>query len=362
MCPSFSDGSFEEALFVTNPVLSIRGLTTEFVTPGGIVRAVNDVSWDIYPGETLGVVGESGSGKSVTAMSILGLIQSPPGRIVSGEILFDGRDLLKMSSKELRQVRGSGIGMIFQDPMTSLNPVMPVGQQIAEALRLHDHQMSRADARARAIELLTMVGVPNPEGRFDQYPHEHSGGMRQRAMIAMAIANDPKVLIADEPTTALDVTIQAQVLDVLRTAQERTNAATILITHDLGLIAEHADRVIVMYGGKVVEVADVYSLFSAPRHPYTLGLMSSLPRLDVDLERLDPIPGAPPNPIKLPSGCSFHPRCRVSRDREICRTEEPLLHQVRPGQQAACHFSEEVPAEMAAVSREMGADLGSSGA
>jgi len=354
---------------VGSPVLSIRGLTTEFVTAAGVVSAVNDVSWDLYPGETLGVVGESGSGKSVTAMSILGLIQSPPGRIVAGEILLEGRDLLRMSAKELRNLRGSEIGMIFQDPMTSLNPVLPVGQQIAEALRLHDRRMGRDVARTRTIELLTMVGVPNPEGRYDQYPHEHSGGMRQRAMIAMAIANDPKVLIADEPTTALDVTIQAQVLDVLRAAQERTNAATILITHDLGLIAEHADRVIVMYGGKVVEVADVFSLFSVPRHPYTLGLMSSLPRLDVDLQRLDPIPGAPPNPINLPTGCSFHPRCRVSKGREICRTEVPPLYDVgstvtsdRGGQQAACHFSEEVPAEMAVVSREMGARLGSAGA
>jgi oligopeptide/dipeptide ABC transporter ATP-binding protein len=346
---------------VSNPVLSIRGLTTEFVTPGGVVKAVNDVSWDLYPGETLGVVGESGSGKSVTAMSILGLVASPPGRIAGGEILFEGRDLLKMSAKELRRLRGSEIGMIFQDPMTSLNPVLTVGQQIAEIIRLHDRKVSREQARARAIELLTMVGVPNPEGRYDQYPHEHSGGMRQRAMIAMAIANDPKVLIADEPTTALDVTIQAQVLEVLRTAQERTNAATILITHDLGVIAEHADRVVVMYGGKVVEVADVFSIFAAPRHPYTLGLMSSLPRLDVDLRRLDPIPGSPPNLVDLPQGCSFQPRCRVSKGRGICLTQAPTLHDVGGGQRAACHFSEEVPAEMAEVSREMGAKLGSSG-
>ncbi|MDP9460279.1 MAG: ABC transporter ATP-binding protein [Actinomycetota bacterium] len=346
---------------MNDPVLSIRGLTTEFVTPAGVVKAVNDVSWDLYPGETLGVVGESGSGKSVTAMSILGLIPSPPGRIVAGEILLEGRDLLKAPAKELRRLRGSEIGMIFQDPMTSLNPVLTVGEQIAEALRLHSRELSRAEARGRAVELLTMVGVPNPEGRYDQYPHEHSGGMRQRAMIAMAIANDPKVLIADEPTTALDVTIQAQVLDVLRTAQQRTNAATILITHDLGLIAEHADRVIVMYGGKVVEIADVQATFAAPRHPYTLGLMSSLPRLDVDLQRLDPIPGSPPNLIDLPTGCPFHPRCRVSKGREICRTEEPPLYDVGGGQRAACHFSEEVPAEMAVVSREMGADLGSSG-
>jgi oligopeptide/dipeptide ABC transporter ATP-binding protein len=291
-------------------------------------------------------------------MSILGLVPCPPGRIAAGAILFDGRDLLQMPEKQLRHLRGRDIGVIFQDPMTSLNPVLTVGDQIAEALRLHDRALSRGDARSRTIELLTSVGVPNPEVRYDQYPHEHSGGMRQRAMIAMAIANNPKVLIADEPTTALDVTIQAQVLDVLRTAQERTNAATIMITHDLGLIAENADRVVVMYGGKVVEVADVFSIFAACRHPYTLGLMSSLPRLDVDVEQLEPIPGSPPNLIDLPTGCAFHPRCRVSKGREICRTEVPPLRDVGDGQQAACHFSDEVPAEMAVVSDEMGARLG----
>jgi oligopeptide/dipeptide ABC transporter ATP-binding protein len=332
----------EEALPVTDPVLSIRGLTTEFVTPAGVVKAVSDVSWDLYPGETLGVVGESGSGKTVTAMSILGLVQCPPGRIVSGEILFDGQDLLRMPEKSLRQLRGREIGMIFQDPMTSLNPVLTVGDQIAEALRLHDRGLSRDDARSRAIKLLTSVGVPNPEGRYDQYPHEHSGGMRQRAMIAMAIANDPKVLIADEPTTALDVTIQAQVLDVLRTAKEQTAAATILITHDLALIAEHADRVVVMYGGKVVEVADVFSIFASCRHPYTLGLMSSLPRLDVDLEQLEPIPGSPPNLIDLPTGCAFHPRCRFARLPEPCETEVPELRLMRYGHKSACHFAEEL--------------------
>jgi oligopeptide/dipeptide ABC transporter ATP-binding protein len=343
---------------MSDPVLSVRGLVTEFVTPAGVVKAVDGVSWDVHPGETLGVVGESGSGKSVTAMSILGLIARPPGRIVAGEILLEGRDLLKMSEQELRRLRGKEIGMIFQDPMTSLNPVLTVGAQIAEAFRLHDRSMTSAEARARSVELLALVGVPNPEGRYDQYPHEHSGGMRQRAMIAMAIANDPLVLIADEPTTALDVTIQAQVLDVLRTAQERTNAATVLITHDLGLIAENADRVVVMYGGKVVEVADVHAIFAAPRHPYTLGLMSSLPRLDADLEQLAPIPGSPPNLIDLPPGCSFHPRCRVSRGRELCRTQVPPLYDVGGGQRSACHFSDEVPAEMAAVSREIGAELG----
>jgi oligopeptide/dipeptide ABC transporter ATP-binding protein len=346
---------------VTDPVLSIRGLTTEFVTPAGVVKAVTDVGWDLYPGETLGVVGESGSGKTVTAMSILGLVPCPPGRIVAGEILFDGQDLLQMPEKALRQLRGRDIGMIFQDPMTSLNPVLTVGEQTAEALRLHDRGLSRDDARSRAIELLKSVGIPHPEGRYDQYPHEHSGGMRQRAMIAIAIANDPKVLIADEPTTALDVTIQAQVLDVLRTAQERTGAATILITHDLALIAEHADRVVVMYGGKVVEIADVFSIFSSCRHPYTLGLMSSLPRLDVDLEQLEPIPGSPPNLIDLPTGCSFHPRCRVSKGREICRTAVPPLRDVGGGQLSACHFADEVPGETAVVSGEMGTRPGTDG-
>ena len=343
---------------MSDPVLSVRGLVTEFVTPGGVVRAVDDVSWELHRGEVLGVVGESGSGKSVTAMSILGLIQRPPGRIVAGEILFDGQDLLTMSEQQLRRLRGKDIGMIFQDPMTSLNPVLTVGAQIAEAFLLHDRTMGKAEARERTIELLALVGVPNPEGRYDQYPHEHSGGMRQRAMIAMAIANDPQVLIADEPTTALDVTIQAQVLDVLRTAKERTNAATVLITHDLGLIAENADRVVVMYAGKVVEVAGVREVFAAPRHPYTLGLMSSLPRLDADLEQLAAIPGSPPNLIDRPPGCAFHPRCRVSKGREVCRTQVPPLHDVGGGQRSACHFHEEVPAEMAVVSREIGADLG----
>jgi oligopeptide/dipeptide ABC transporter ATP-binding protein len=343
---------------VIDPVLSIRGLTTEFVTPAGVVKAVTDVGWDLYPGETLGVVGESGSGKTVTAMSILGLVPCPPGRIVAGEILFGGRDLLQLPEKLLRQLRGREIGMIFQDPMTSLNPVLTVGDQIAEALRLHDRSLSRDDARARVIELLTSVGVPNPEVRYDQYPHEHSGGMRQRAMIAMAIANNPAVLIADEPTTALDVTIQAQVLDVLRTAQQQTAAATVLITHDLALIAENADRVVVMYGGRVVEVADVFAIFDSCRHPYTLGLMSSLPRLDTDLEQLEPIPGSPPDLIDLPTGCAFHPRCRLSKGRERCRREVPQLRDVGGGQLSACHFADEVPAEAAVVAGEMGTQLG----
>ena len=342
---------------MSQPVLSVRDLQTEFRTDDGVVHAVDHVSYDLYPGETLGVVGESGSGKSVTVLSVLGLIPQPPGRIVGGEVIFEGRDLLKLSDRELRKVRGKDVAMIFQDPMTSLNPVLRVGYQIAEALLSHDRQLSDGAARRRSVELLEGVGVPNAEERFDSYPHEYSGGMRQRAMIAMAMANKPKVLIADEPTTALDVTIQAQVLEVLASAQRETNAATILITHDLGLIAEMADRVVVMYGGKVVEVGDVTSIFHAPRHPYTLGLMASLPRLDLDLERLSPIPGQPPSLITLPPGCSFHPRCRVARGREQCRTEVPPLYETGAGHRSACHFHTEVAEEARKVGQEIGVDL-----
>jgi oligopeptide/dipeptide ABC transporter ATP-binding protein len=339
------------------PVLSIRGLTTEFETPDGIVKAVNGVSYDVYPGETLGVVGESGSGKSVTVMSLLGLIPQPPGRITAGEAIFEGRDLLTLSRSELRQVRGKDIGMIFQDPMTSLNPVHKVGDQIAEAMTVH-RNLSDDEARAETIEILDLVGVPNADQRFDQYPHEYSGGMRQRAMVAMAIANSPKLLIADEPTTALDVTIQAQVLDVLTKAKEESHAATILITHDLGLVAEMADRVVVMYGGKVVEAGDVFTIFHSPRHPYTLGLMSSLPRLNQDLKRLEPIVGQPPSLIDLPPGCSFHPRCRLSRGRDRCRTEvPPLLQTDASGHLSACHYADEVGTEMSRVEAETGVTL-----
>jgi oligopeptide/dipeptide ABC transporter ATP-binding protein len=340
------------------PVLAIRNLVTEFKTSDGVVNAVNEVSYEVYPGETVGVVGESGSGKSVTVMSVLGLIPEPPGRIAGGEIIFQGRDLLQLSPAELRKVRGAEIGMIFQDPMTSLNPVHRVGHQIAEAMIVH-RDLSQSEARSETVDLLSRVGVPNAESRFDQYPHEYSGGMRQRAMVAMAIANSPKLLIADEPTTALDVTIQAQVLDVLTAAKEKSGAATIMITHDLGLIAEMADRVVVMYGGKVVEEGDVFTIFSEPRHPYTLGLLSSLPRLDQDLTRLEPIVGQPPSLINLPSGCSFHPRCRMSRGRDRCRTEVPDLLQIdRAGHRSACHYADEVPEELRRVARETGARLG----
>jgi oligopeptide/dipeptide ABC transporter ATP-binding protein len=341
---------------MSQPVLSIRNLVTEFHTDDGVVKAVDGVSYDLYPGETLGVVGESGSGKSVTVLSALGLVPQPPGRVTGGEVLFDGRDLLRMKDTELRALRGKDLAMIFQDPMTSLNPVFTVGDQIAETLR-HHQGMDDRDARAKSVTLLERVGVPDAKARFDQFPHEYSGGMRQRAMIAMAIANQPKVLIADEPTTALDVTIQAQVLGVLAEAREETHAATVLITHDLGLVAEMADRVVVMYGGKVVETGDVRTIFHEPRHPYTLGLMASLPRLDTDLDRLAPIPGQPPSLIHLPPGCSFHPRCRLYQGREKCRAEEPALAQTDDGHLAACHFSHELEAERRRVEQEIGADL-----
>jgi len=322
------------------PLLSIEDLTVDFRTDDGIVHAVDGVSYAVETGEIVGVVGESGSGKSVTAMSVLGLIRQPPGVVRGGRILFHGEDLRAASARRLREIRGNGIAMIFQDPMTALNPVMRVGQQIVEALRMHTDGLSRTAARDRAVELLRMVGVPNPEKRVLQYPHEFSGGMRQRAMIAMAIANGPELLIADEPTTALDVTIQAQVLELLRTAQRETGAATILITHDLGVVAEMADRVVVMYAGRVVEDADVTSLFAQPRHPYTVGLLGSVPRIDSD-DILASVPGSPPNMIQLPSGCSFHPRCPLARER--CRTEEPVLTDIG-GRKSACHFHDELRA------------------
>ena len=326
------------------PVLSIKNLVVEFKTDDGIVHAVDGISYDIFPGETLGIVGESGSGKSVSTLSILGLIPQPPGRIVSGTAMFKGKDLLKLKKRELRAFRGDEVAMIFQDPMTSLNPVLKVGYQLAEAIKTHYPKVSDRDVRKRVVDLLTLVGVPNPDQRYDQYPHEFSGGMRQRAMIAMAIANSPSLLIADEPTTALDVTIQAQVLEVLKTVQIATNAATILITHDLGIVAELCERVLVMYAGRVVESGDVRTIFQNPRHPYTIGLMDSLPKLTEDEEWLRPIPGQPPSLISRPSGCAFHPRCFLSQGRLRCREEVPSLRVVDGGDEhyAACHFAEEL--------------------
>jgi peptide/nickel transport system ATP-binding protein len=336
-----------------DPIISVRDLVVEFETREGTVHAVDGVSFDVYPGEALGIVGESGSGKSVSAMSILGLVAKPAGRVIGGQVLYRGRDTRTMSPRELRQLRGKDIAMVFQDPMSSLNPVVKVGDQIEEALRIKAPAMTAAAARRRAIELLELVGVPDPARRADQYPHQFSGGMRQRAMIAMAISNEPSVLIADEPTTALDVTIQAQVLEVLGIAQRETNSATMLITHDLGVVAEFAERVVVMYGGRVIEQGTAAEMFASPRHPYTVGLLSSLPRLDSQTDKLATIPGLPPSAIDRPSGCAFHPRCRMSNGRAQCITERPELEGAADGQRAACHFSGEVPAFKRAIELEL---------
>jgi peptide/nickel transport system ATP-binding protein len=310
---------------MAEPLLSIRDLAVEFRTEDGVVHAVDGISYDVFPGETLGIVGESGSGKSVSTLALLGLIPQPPGRIASGTAMFKGVDLLKMKKKELQRFRGDEVAMVFQDPMTSLNPVLKIGFQLGESIKTHYPKVPAKEVKSRVVDLLRLVGVPNPETRVNQYPHEFSGGMRQRAMIAMAIANSPSLLIADEPTTALDVTIQAQVLEVLKRVQEETEAATILITHDLGIVAEMCERVIVMYAGRIVEFGDVQTIFSAPRHPYTIGLMDSLPKLTEDEEWLRPIPGAPPSLINRPTGCAFHPRCFLSQGRPQCREEIPEL-------------------------------------
>jgi oligopeptide transport system ATP-binding protein len=318
------------------PLMQVSNLTTRFYIEEGTVYAVNGISYELSQGETLGIVGESGCGKSVHALSIMRLIPSPPGEIVDGSVLFRGRDLLKASDDEMRQVRGGEIAMVFQDPMTSLNPVFTVGDQIAEALRLH-MGMNRNQALDRAAELLDMVGIPEARARLDSYPHEFSGGMRQRAMIAMGLSCMPQVLIADEPTTALDVTIQAQILDLVKRLREKIGMAIIWITHDLGIIAGLADRVLVMYAGFIVETASVKELYKNPLHPYTLGLLSSLPRVDKDRitgERLIPIRGLPPNLIDLPPGCPFVPRCPYATER--CTLENPTLSEAAPDHQIAC--------------------------
>jgi peptide/nickel transport system ATP-binding protein len=305
------------------PLLRLDNLKTYFYTDDAVVRAVDGVSYDIGPGETLAVVGESGSGKSVTALSILRLIPQPPGKIVDGQILFKGRDLLKLSPAEMRAVRGKEISMIFQEPMTSLNPVYTCGEQIIETVVLHE-RVDRTTARRRAIEMLELVGIPAARQRVDEYPHQMSGGMRQRVMIAMALACKPSILIADEPTTALDVTIQAQILELLKQLQAELGMAVILITHDLGVVAETADRVAVMYAGRVVEYSDVRSTFTRPLHPYTAGLQASLPTLGVKRDSLRVIPGNVPNPAHFPVGCRFHPRCPVML-RPLCLNDPDLV-------------------------------------
>jgi len=315
------------------PLLSVEDLNVRFWTRRGTVHAVNGITFDIAPGETLGIVGESGCGKSVTSLAILGLL-SRNGRVDSGRAVFQGRDLIRQSDRALRTVRGKEIAMIFQDPMTSLNPVLTVGRQIREALETH-FGMDRKQAEATATEALERVGIPSPEVRIKDYPHQFSGGMRQRAMIAMALACKPKLLIADEPTTALDVTIQAQILDLLRALVAEENAALILITHDLGVVAGMCERVNVMYAGMFMETGSADQLFATPRHPYTLGLLQSVPRLDAARRaRLQPIEGAPPNMLQLPSACPFQPRCRF--DIDLSRREVPSLVEIEPGHHVAC--------------------------
>jgi peptide/nickel transport system ATP-binding protein len=319
-------------------LLDIRGLRTDFATDDGIVHAVDGVDLALDRGETLGVVGESGCGKTVTALSVLKLIAMPPGRIAGGEILWRGRDLVRLAPREMRDIRSKEIAIVFQEPMTSLNPVHAVGDQIAEVIRRHEGVGRRA-ARERAVEMLRLVHIPNPERRAHDYPHQFSGGMRQRVMIAMALACQPKLVIADEPTTALDVTIQAQILDLLQDMKERFGMAVMLITHAMGVVAETAQRVVVMYAGKVVEEADVDSLFADPRHPYTQGLIRSIPRIDLDSEhksRLQTIGGSVPILINPAPGCRFAPRCRHVMS--VCREREPVLREIAPGHRMACHL------------------------
>ena len=342
------------------PLLELKDLNIAFNTERGQIRPVRDVSYSIYPGQTLAVVGESGCGKSVTALSILRLIPTPPGKVLSGEVLMEGRDLLKLSEPEMRQVRGRDIAMIFQEPMTSLNPVYTIGEQIAEAVMLHQ-KLNRKQAYEAAEEAMRDVGISDPGRRLYEYPHQMSGGMRQRVMIAMALSCKPKLLIADEPTTALDVTIQAQILELLRKLQREKGMSILLITHDLGVVAENADVVAVMYASRIVECAPVEELFDHPLHPYTEGLLKSVPKLGAHSERLISIPGAVPNPAKFPAGCKFHPRCPRTRQAAMtpqaqtvevvtpeerfkvlnqCATQEPVLREILYNHWAACHLVE----------------------
>jgi peptide/nickel transport system ATP-binding protein len=314
-----------------SPLLEVLDLSTRFAVEGGEFRAVDGVSFTLESGRTLGIVGESGCGKSVTALSIMGLVPQPPGRIAGGEIRFDGTNLLELPAAAMRELRGDRISMIFQEPMSSLNPAFTVGEQIVEGILCH-RRIGREAAKAHAIEMLRRVRIPSPERRFDDYPHRLSGGMRQRAMIAMALACEPRLLIADEPTTALDVTIQAQILDLMRTLRAETGTAIILITHDLGVVAELADDVVVMYSGRIVERAPVERLFAEPQHPYTIGLLGSIPKVNLDQDRLAAIEGQVPN--ARVAGCQFHPRCPFAEAQ--CRREEPPLVRLANGHEAAC--------------------------
>ena len=319
-------------------LLSVENISTHFFTEDGVAQAVQDVSFSIKNGKTFALVGESGCGKSVTALSIMRLIAGPQGKIVSGKIVFDGKNLLELNEKQMRNIRGNKIAMIFQEPMTSLNPVYTVGNQIVEAIRLHQKKPME-QAWADTVEMLHKVGIPDPERRVSEYPHQMSGGMRQRVMIAMAVSCQPKLLIADEPTTALDVTIQAQILDLLDKLQEQNGMSILLITHDLGVVAERADDVAVMYASRIVEVAESKVLFEGPLHPYTQGLLRSLPRLGISAKRLQTIAGTVPDPLHFPTGCKFHPRCPIGNSDKRCQSIEPGLRQVCDGRCVACWYA-----------------------
>ncbi|RLE22986.1 MAG: ABC transporter ATP-binding protein [Actinobacteria bacterium] len=329
---------------IGKPLLSVDNLGVGFKTDAGVVQAVTDVSFEIYPGEVLAVVGESGSGKSVTALALMRL--HPGNTETTGDVMFDGMDILNLTEPQMRSIRGRDIAMIFQDPMTAMNPVFSVGEQIVEAIRVHN-DISKKAAWSRAVDLLQLVGVPEPKQRASQYPHEYSGGMRQRAMIAMAISNDPKLLIADEPTTALDVTVQAQVMEVLHDVQEATGSAMMLITHDLGLVAGSADRVQVMYASRLMETGSVDEIFYESRNPYTRALLASIPDLETTRERLDPIPGNPPSLLRPPSGCAFRPRCSMAAD--VCSESVPELITIEGPHASRCHRIAEIEAEVAAM-------------
>jgi peptide/nickel transport system ATP-binding protein len=329
-----------------NALLQVKDLRTYFHTEDGIVKAVDGVTFDVYAGETLGIVGESGCGKSVTSLSVMRLLDEK-GEIAGGEIIFEGKNVMAIPESQMMKIRGNDMAMIFQEPMTALNPVFTIGFQIMEAILLHQ-DVNKEQARKMAIDMLRKVGIPEPEKRVDEYPHELSGGMRQRAMIAMALSCNPKLLFADEPTTALDVTIQAQILELMKSLQEQYGMALVMITHDLGVIAEMAQRVVVMYAGKVVEYAEVHTLFKKPRHPYTWGLMNAIPKLDEDREVLYNIPGVVPDPLDFPDGCRFNTRCPLATDK--CRKEEPPLVEVDENHTSACWYVDKL-VEMIKVSR-----------
>ena len=323
-----------------SPLLEVKNLRTHFYTFEGVVKAVDGVSYDLEEGETLGLVGESGCGKSVSAMSLMRLIPDPPGKIVDGEILFEGQDVLQLSMDEMRHIRGAKMSMVFQEPMTSLNPVLNLEKQLGETLQLHKG-MTKQEARQESVELLARVGIPDPERRVRQYPHQFSGGMRQRVMIAMALSCNPRVIIADEPTTALDVTIQAQILELMKGLTQEFGVAMIVITHNLGVVARYADRMNIMYAGKIIERGESAEIYSNPRHPYTVGLLKSVPRLDLPRRtRLDPIEGQPPDLIAVPKGCAFRARCKWAVDK--CATDEPGLETVSEGHYSACWRSEDL--------------------